>query len=212
MVSSRSGKRKSPRPVASKKKTTAVAASPSRHRGSRRRLIKRSKAVSSPRRRPRRPRGSPRSSPKLDSISNRVSTLYSLKTSTPPPPPPPSMVVITARSPRRSCDVALSGAKCYIDAVDAVRAKYPSMTPDQLVDEIYSIIKPRMVKDGVSIANVDTSNMYCSVAKYAARVWKLRDIAAIKSKVMQAKANLHYKPVKLFVKNVKFHHEFGDMY
>lgn len=96
--------------------------------------------------------------------------------------------------------------QCYIDCIDYITtnlAKY-IQNPDNLVDDIFIMIEPRMNKD-VYIQNVNTANLYNNMVDYTSQKWSYDDIKTFKSILKQAKTNNHYKPVNLFLKEVKFY-------
>lgn len=96
--------------------------------------------------------------------------------------------------------------QCYIDCVNHIVNNLSNYEddPDQLVDDIYTMIEPRMNKD-IYLENVNVANLYNNMVDYTAQQWSDDDIKTIKTIVKTVKENSHYKPVKMFIKEVKFY-------
>lgn len=122
------------------------------------------------------------------------------------------LLVITAvprsTAATASKDIALTTSKCYIDALHDLADAYTNMSPDALIDTLYSVIGPRMFTR-IQINNVNTEKMYDNAVTYAAHVWTIDDILGIKNRVKQAKTNSRYAVVKKFIKDVKFRKTYG---
>jgi hypothetical protein len=96
--------------------------------------------------------------------------------------------------------------KCYIDCINYITTNISEYkkNPSGLVDDLFIMIEPRMNKD-IYVKNVNTANLYNNMVDYTAQTWNDEDIKTVKSLVRVAKGNSHYKPVKMFIKEVKFY-------
>jgi hypothetical protein len=96
--------------------------------------------------------------------------------------------------------------QCYIDCINYITTNVSEYekNPNELVDDLFVMIEPRMNKD-VYIQNINTANLYNNMVEYTAQKWTEDDIKTIKTLVKSVKDNIHYKPVKLFLKEVKFY-------
>lgn len=96
--------------------------------------------------------------------------------------------------------------QCYIDCVNYITTNISEYTknPNELVDDLFVMIEPRMNKD-VYIQNINTANLYNNMVEYTSQKWTDDDIKTIKTLIKSVKDNIHYKPVKMFLKEVKFY-------
>ena len=97
--------------------------------------------------------------------------------------------------------------QCYIDSINYITTNISEYekNPNNLVDDLFVMIEPRMNKD-VYIQNINTANLYNNMVEYTAKKWTDEDIKTIKTLVKSVKDdNVHYKPVKMFLKEVKFY-------
>lgn len=97
--------------------------------------------------------------------------------------------------------------QCYIDCINYITTNISEYekNPNDLVDDLFVMIEPRMNKD-VYIQNINTANLYNNMVEYTAKKWTDEDIKTIKTLVKSVKDdNIHYKPVKMFLKEVKFY-------
>ena len=96
--------------------------------------------------------------------------------------------------------------KCYIDCINYITTNISEYkkNPNGLVDDLFVMIEPRMNKD-IYVKNINTANLYNNMVDYTAQTWNDEDIKTVKSLVRVAKGNSHYKPVKMFIKEVKFY-------
>lgn len=96
--------------------------------------------------------------------------------------------------------------QCYIDCINYITTNVSEYekNPNELVNDLFVMIEPRMNKD-VYIQNINTANLYNNMVEYTAQKWTDDDIKTVKRLVKSVKDNIHYKPVKLFLKEVKFY-------
>lgn len=96
--------------------------------------------------------------------------------------------------------------QCYIDCINYITTNISEYekNPNNLVDDLFVMIEPRMNKD-VYIQNINTANLYNNMVEYTSKKWTDEDIKTIKTLVKSVKDNIHYKPVKMFLKEVKFY-------
>jgi len=96
--------------------------------------------------------------------------------------------------------------QCYIDCINYITTNISEYQrdPNNLVNDLFIMIEPRVNKD-IYVKNVNTANLYNNMVDYTAQTWNDQDMKTIKSMVKAAKGNPHYKPVKMFIKEVKFY-------
>lgn len=129
------------------------------------------------------------------------------------PPIKPNVQQTTQGKPRsiptKACNSKCNilANQCYIDCINYITTNISEYekNPNMLVDDLFVMIEPRMNKD-VYIQNINTANLYNNMVEYTAKKWTDGDIKTIKSLVKSVKDdNPHYKPVKMFLKEVKFY-------
>lgn len=155
----------------------------------------------------------------LNKLEEKIKTLYGpnnifdLPTSENFIPSQPMIKKQIVSSPKSNNNTKVCNSKCniltnqcYIDCINYITTNISEYTknPNSLVDDLYVMIEPRMNKD-VYIKNINTANLYNNMVDYTAQKWNDDDIKTIKGIVKLAKENIHYKPVKMFLKEVKFY-------
>jgi hypothetical protein len=103
--------------------------------------------------------------------------------------------------------------KCFTDCIKYISSNLESYQtePNELVNDIYTMIEPRLQKPETSIPQpFTTCVMYEQLVVFAASYWPSQTLVQIKSIVNQSdykkkktKSPAQYKLVKIFLKDVK---------
>lgn len=106
--------------------------------------------------------------------------------------------------PKKKCN--LLSNQCYIDCINYIPKHIDEYknNPEKLMDDIFTMMEPRLNKD-IYLQNINVANLYNNMIEYTATKWTDEDLKTIKSIVKTSKNDIHYKPVKLFLKEVKFY-------
>lgn len=105
---------------------------------------------------------------------------------------------------KKKCN--LLSNQCYIDCINYIPKHIDEYknNPEKLMDDIFTMMEPRLNKD-IYLQNINVANLYNNMIDYAAQKWTDEDLKSIKSIIKTSKTDIHYKPVKLFLKEVKFY-------
>lgn len=106
--------------------------------------------------------------------------------------------------PKKKCN--LLSNQCYIDCINYIPKHIDEYknNPEKLMDDIFTMMEPRLNKD-IYLQNINAANLYNNMIEYTAQKWTDEDLKSIKSIIKTSKNDTHYKPVKLFLKEVKFY-------
>ncbi len=115
---------------------------------------------------------------------------------------------------RKQCrpECSILSNKCFTDCIKYISSNLESYEadPNALVDDIYTIIEPRLQKPGASVPEpFTTCVMYEQLVVFAASYWPSQTLAQIKSIVNQSDykkkktSPVQYKLAKIFLKDVK---------
>lgn len=106
--------------------------------------------------------------------------------------------------PKKKCN--LLSNQCYIDCINYIPKHFDEYknNPEKLMDDIFTMMEPRLNKD-IYLQNINVANLYNNMIEYTAQKWTDEDLKSIKSIIKTSKNDIHYKPVKLFLKEVKFY-------
>jgi hypothetical protein len=122
----------------------------------------------------------------------------------------PASRTTTKKQCRPECSILSN--KCFTDCIKYISSNLESYhtEPNELVDDIYTIIEPRLQKPETSIPQpFTTCVMYEQLVVFAASYWPSQTLAEIKSIVNQSDykkrktSPVQYKLVKIFLKDVK---------